>query len=387
MKNYLKATISVLLMIFTLINSAACSEILFGKDYGPYHHGTVITVPSEIIELNGTIYTCYDGLLYVAEDGKLTPAYYDGKTICCTDVETDGERLFVSTRMLKSGLSVYSADFDYYETLSDKKVRSVLIYGKKLYYFGAVSDVYSLYCYDLDTKEEVTLTDDFRNKTYSVDGKTIYSNLEGQLYWIDRLDCLDQAKGNTLDCYMGYDITTVDRSELGFCYNENVGIIRAKKGLVELEYNGQNLSFIYSDRSYLFNKIVVNGNKLYFALVDYKYNDECNFDFCICHINQSNLIAFDFETQSFNTIKNLPENSYFISFGCGFISYYSDGKVIRDTEVISEVNKIEPYGSYLQKGTASRGWDTSVSRSVFYDTGANFYYNYDDKSAYLKDEY
>ena len=384
------ASILLTLIVFLFVIIIISSEFIFGKRYGPYHHEAIITIPTKVVTVGNKQYTWFDRTIYHIEgnDFLLFSRSSDSRNIIgINDITTDGEDLIVAAWDANSGLTVFSSDCVYKETLVTGSVRSALVNGDKIYYFRANNsgEYFELRCYDRALKTDEFVAEKFSNDTVTVDGFTIYANYKGNLYSAEDIEKVNQANDYLLNDTEKHGITCAAQKRLGFYYNGATGEVNTENGRITLDYGGESFGLDNEDNCYLYNRIVVNGNKLYFAVMDYKSNDNCIYDFCICHVEKSRLVSFDFETKTFTTEKNLDENEYFISFGEGFTSYYSNGKVYRDGVVVTSVNEIKPQGEFMQYGTINRGGETKISRSVFYDTGTELYYRFDENT--VKNEY
>lgn len=372
----------------------ANSELFLGKQYGPYHHEALITVPTKSVTAGGRMYCWYDEEVYEMKDGSFTfvstrhvqdEDYIGG----VNDIKTDGTDLYIASADDINSISVFSSDFSYKETLVSGGARSLLLDGDKIYYFTLTeigSDVSRLRCYDRSTGQDVFVTDGFTNDVYEVNGKVMYANAKGNLYWADETEGVNLADDYILNSMTGY-LSRSDRQSLGFYYAGKTGTVTVGGGNIALTYDGKTAIYPLNGENMLYNRILVSEGKLLFATVEYAANTGCNNDFCICHVGVSKLFSYDFATGEFSLKQEFREREYFISFDDAFISYYSDGKVIRNGAAVAEVEKAAPYGAYMQYGTASKGGETRISRSVFYDDGKTVYHCYDDNFRYIKDVY
>jgi hypothetical protein len=376
------------------ILGGALEKFLFGETYGPYHHDALITMPTKAVTVQEKTYCWFDNDIYEMKEGTFdfvsTRKDQDESFIYgVNDIQTDGEKLYIATAEKSKGVSVFSSDFVYQKTFVNGGVCSLLLDGDKIYYLSFAEDnstLKELRCYDQTTEEDVYLTEGFKNNTYSVGERVIYSNEKGNLYWADEIEGVNQADDYILNCWMpgnGYE----SWQSLGFYYNGKTGQIKTSGQQITLTYGGEVKTYSLHGESFLYNRILVSDGKLLFGTIEYKPNDKCNYDFCICHVGTSNLFSYDFAMDTFNIRQTLKDEEYFIFFDDMISSYYSNGEVVRNGEAIAEVEKIEPYGEFIQWGTETKGGDTRISQSVFYDDGEKLYYLYIDNSKCIKDKY
>ncbi len=381
--------IIVVLFVFIISNP----ELMFGKPYGPYHHEALITIPTKVVTVGQKRYTWFDREIYLIDDNNIVLSTAripsdDRNIIGINDITTDGENLIVAALNAKNGLTVFSSDLKYKETLVSSSVRSALVAGDYIYYFrsNSAGEYFELRCFNRITRTDSFVSERFSNDTVTINGVTIYANYKGNLYTVADIDKVNQANDYILNETEEYGFNYHSQTQLGFCYNGTTGRVSVADGRITLVYDGKNYELDCSEISYLYNRIVINDHKLFFAEVDYKQNDNCIYDYCICHVGGSRLISFDFVTKTFNIENVLNENEYYISFGEGFVSHYSDGKLYRNGENVASVSTIKPQGEFMLYGKTNRGGTTKITRSVFFDTGSEIFYRFDDYSYLLKNE-
>lgn len=368
---------------------------------GPYHHEALICQAYDVIDVEGNKYYQYFYGVYRLENGTFTlvseKSSNSEEFVHCEDMCTDGQYLYVAS--VRGLVMKFSSDYDYLSTFDlfdNGTCRSIVVNDDIIYYQHDYDDELTLYACNLQTGEKTLVAKEFCDKTLSVDGKTLFSNSLGQLYWEDEIQGVNQAygyyrNGFNQSGYMenGQYLFSIPQIlqelSISFCYNSIVGKLSVAPQSVIIEYNGNEYEYKISGDT-LYDNIVLYGDKLYFAAYDYMADNECINPRCICHMGQSQLISFDFKSGSFELLHTLEEGAY-ITFNGQIYTYYQDGEVYRENQKIMQVEEISPYGEYKTYIPGQYLKWSYVSQSIFYDDGSTLYYYYNDNRPYLKDTY
>lgn len=311
-KIYKKLIAIVALSSFAAMLFTACS--VMGETYGPYHHEALITVPTKAVTLKDRTYCWFNDDLYEMQEGSFQfisthkvqdKAYIGG----VNDIQTDGTNLYVASSDYQNSITVFSSEFEYIKTLVAGSAQSLLLEGDFIYYFKlneSRDGVSELRCYNQATQEDIFLTDGFVNDIFTVNGKTIYANLKGNLYWADETENVNLANDYILNSWThGKNYQT--QQSLGFYFQGKTGTVAIKNEAVEVSYGGQANTYPLGQESILYNRVVVDNGKLIFGTIEYKQNDQCNNDFCICHVGESKLFSYDFESGEFAVQQTLAD--------------------------------------------------------------------------------
>ena len=380
--------VAILTLFISVFGLVSCESIIFGEKFGPYHYGSVVSIPDDAVVFGDKVYFCVDRVLYEAQSNKMVCVMLNGEHIDCVKAEVYEGYLYVCSQYTSPGLQVFSASFDQVYQISAHYVRSFLINDGKIYYFGRKKEAsdYNLYRYDTDNDTTVLLREDFIDAFYTVDDRIMYCNFEGRLFWVDSVEGKNQ-EGKRLSCKtIGIAPSYKEFDKASFCFGAEQGYINIANGKICVTLNNSVFEYQFGAEGYLYSRIIINDGKLYFCVVEYESKDDCIFDFCICHVKSSTLFTFDLQTMALAAEKKLNAEEYFISYGTGYVSYYSDGKIYREEKLIANVETISPSGSYLQYGQ-SPSWTTVQYFSKFYDTGTTLYTSFLDMSNYMKSEY
>ncbi len=384
----IKKTCCMILVLLQCLLFGGCDRLeqwFIGKDYGPYHHGAYITVYGDPIEVDGRLYA-YGGRVRLENEGitylPLPNHWEDNYLQRYLDMQTDGNNLYIASWGEK-GICMFSADHEYQSCFGLSYAETMVLDGEKIYYQASQENVperNGLFVYDQITQEDTYICDYLKNQCITVGEKTLYANVEGHLYWADQTEGVNLNHGANKESIEG-------KLELGFCYKNKSGIVRLSESGIEVSYDNKVDVYPTKIADRFYSRVLIREGKLMFATIEQKKNEECLMECCICHVGSSHLFEYDFTERTFTEKQALGSEEFFISYDKEYSSYYSDGKVLRNGEIYSTVNKVEPGGYFMQKGTVSKGISTAVSESIFVDDGENIYYSYRDNTPYLKDEY
>lgn len=386
MKKSVKITLSliccVLIISFSLLFFSAC----FGEITGPYHYSSVITVPGKVINVDSNNYCIVDGDIYELADNGLKrvstlhandEAFVGG----ASDIQTDGKYLYVS----HNGISKFTFDYKYIGKVAEGtgRINSFLLSGQKIYYTKANNEnPLHLYLYDISTTENSVISDNILNQVINTADGQIYLNKNGKLFWATDIEGVNQAYGSSV--YSAFSDNNLDA--LGFYYSGITGEICTQEHGVKINYSNDEYDYPLDKSTCLYNRMLIEDNKLILSVYEFLENSQCINNFCICHIGKSYLIQFDLELKKFDVLKTLNAEEYFISFDNSGYSYYSHGETVSRNSDKSTVNKVEPFGQFKLQGGDSK-WSSYRNQSVFCEVDNKIYYLFRDNEPYLKDLY
>lgn len=358
--------------------------------YGPYHHEALPLTPTKFVQVKDNYYTFFYNDIYILEkDGfeRMDSDHYIIK-----DIQTDGEKLYVSVcglHVSKCGIGIYSSDFEYEGLIvNEVSVESFLLHNDVIYYNGKRENKKLFFKYDIKSGTTEMLAERYlNNEIFEVDGLKIYANPRNQLYWADGQEDVNYACGYFNGQWWTFGTTYKSEQSLGFYYGEKTGIVTATEKMIQLSLGDLNIQLAQDYEMIMYPRILVSGGKLLFAAYEYKVTENCHNDFCICHVGESKLFEYDFESETINERRALNNGEYFISFDAEMFAYYSDGKIFRNENDVRNIEVMKPQGEYIVKGEEHPHQRTYVSLSVFYDDGTRIWYSFFDDSGNLESEY
>ena len=390
--------------IISLIECISCITIFLtccGTLYGPYHHEALVCPAYHVVDVAGNKYYQYYYSVYRLDNG--TFSLISNKMSNCedyvhvNDMCTDGQFLYVATTGGEA--KIFSSDYEYISTVElfdGNSCRSIVVDGNTIYCQSADGGELTLYAHNMQTGESTVIAEDFCDKTLNVEGRILFANSIGYLFWEDQIQGVNQAYGYYKNGYNQYGSmengqyqfavpSILQQTNISFCYNSLVGEISVTDGAIVVEYNNNEHECKIAGDT-LYDNIVLYGDKLYFVAYDYIPNEGCINERCVCHMGQSELYCFDFQTSQFELLDTL-ESGFYTTFNGQTYTYYLDGVIYRENQQIMKVDEISPYGEYRTGIPGQYLWQSYVSQSIFYDDGSTLYYKYDDNRPYLKDTY
>ncbi len=358
-----------------------------------YHHPAVVEtiIGNDSFEVNGSCYVYKDRNIYKLEDNVF-------KKICQISdlidedyfwqIESYNNKIYITTSVdtrtdVPYYLYVYDCNFNLIEKNEVEEMNSFNIYGNWLYYLkSSLNGNYSLYKYNLNTKEIVYFCEVEGQEIVDVDGLHIcFPSTFSIISYI-----LEQE--NNITFYNeGFN-------EINFVYNNKIGYISNDGEHIFIEYDGM----IYGKSTGHWSKFtegaIVNDNKIRFASYfetekgeDYIGCELISED-CICRHDKSYIWEFDFVTKEFKLLKEINESSYVIGFDNDGYYYYMNSAIYKNDTKLYDYPTIEISGKYNRFAWFAKYInDSHVSLNYFHLYNGNVYYYYLDNSSQIKDYY
>ena len=191
----------------------------------------------------------------------------------------------------------------------------------------------TLYCYNVNSKERVTVKDNIEKDTRVING-------EHEIYY-DQIYYLQITTSKTKLNYWWDD--KLDNSHLFF---EDVFDLCFDTKSIYLTFNGEKCTF-EKDRNFntFCSKATLVDNKIIFATYEYIKNKECgNYRdyYCICNQGKSFLYVLDLDTKELNLIDEYEVGAFLIDYDLEGAKYYYDGGLYINNVFYRECEKIEP---------------------------------------------
>lgn len=345
---------------------------------GPYHHAALVNV-QKTINYNDRILIKHNGKLYEIKDDNYEQIELDleGKSI--HNVMFYNEKLYISNF---SNLFVLNKNLEIEEKIN---VGAFSFFIDDNYiYFTNNNKKYDFYAYNLKSKESKLISANLRNSTYLFNDKLIYVNDYGNIYDITDTTCFTSISGTLFN---NGKIRTGDYAQ-SFYINSNTGTVYWKNNKLNITYGQDSYELELNTVHIVKSPVHIESNKIIFSTFEYLDHDNCNSHLgCICRYGSSYIWSFDIETKTITKLKTFDTGTVLINFSETSYCYYKDGKIYQNDQVIKEINLIEPYGEYIQKGDAYFVYDSRVSDSYFYDDGKTIYYRYFNYKDSLKNQY
>ena len=369
----MKKTINLL---FCLVALSSCFQYGWTEN-GPYHHDAAICLPKKVVEIDEKVYCNVSGKIYELKNNKLVQIEFKEDWAdwhCLHDFCYTGSQVFISTDF---GTYIYDNDFKFVEKIEIELGHSMLYYENVIYYNNRYVNDTSFCSYNLITKEKKFLATAFIDNEYNLGDKTIYSNCKGVLSFEYSLNEIISSF-----CYPRTKKASIK-------YNGELVSFYVDNGKLNVEYQNETVKIPVSDSASFFESLYIENNKLFFSIFDAIEKEDCIAYNCICSIGESKVVSFDFLTKKLVVEKELKEKSFVISIDSDGTTYYYDGGVYINDNLIFEVNKIEEFGEYIYLGQPTRmpSGKQSVSVSSFCKYKDEIYYYYVDYSDSLISRY
>lgn len=356
------------LLIFILFLVSGCH--IGWTEHGPYHHEAIIKSPLEIIENNDNIYFHMYPSIYKIDDDEYAKIDIDDTVYGLKFINNN---FYVIT---SDSVNVYNEDFTLEKEYEIRGVKSLVIIDDIMYYNLKYSNDSSFHSYDLNSFIDIKLKDKFVNDIYEINGKILYSNMYGYLYFDNEILSSNLAKG------------LYKNNEFSFYYGNNIGNVCKNENKIELNYN-DNIYYIETFNDFYFYKnIKIIDNKLVFSVYEYLNDDLCNSKDCVCHYGKSKIYEFDLNLLNLNELKEIEKESYIIDFDLENVTHYNNGKIIKNNELLKEIEIVQPSGTYYIYGEDGELYNkTKISELYLFEYNSKIYNKYFDYSKSVEDKY
>ena len=361
-------------MFILMLSVILLSSCYIGWTYqGKFHYDAYIVIPNKVVEIQDNLYCVSEGCIFNLKDNLFVNVDFMDNNLYVNDLQYSDNKVLISSN---NGIYLCNVDFEVSEII-DINVKSFLMVDNVIYYSKPFVNDDSFCSYDLLTKKEKLISTRFYNAEYKIGDKTIYSNSEGYL-------SLEYPLHNIVS----NGVTYYDKA-ISIKYKNEFLSISLHNNKIEVVYKMETFEIANCNTMAFFDKLYINGAKLYFSVFDLMKKDDCLSPMCICHVGKSRIVSFDFEKEELKLEHELNEGSYLISIDGNGVCYYYDGYIYQNGNEICEVNKVEPYGEYELYGSKNQvsSGRRSIYRAMFLMHKNSIYVDFANFSYLLEDKY